>query len=130
MKKLIIILVLLAAALSITFVLKPDVLNSPASRGGLYEVNPEIQNEKIILQDYIRYVGAEGKTAFELLREAAEVQYKQYDFGVFVESINGVRPDEKRFWKLYLNGAEAQVGADKLQTREGDVIEWRLEEMM
>lgn len=82
-----------------------------------------------VKNDYVKYCGQDGKNAFELLTAAAAVEFKSYDFGVFVESINGVKPDEKHFWKLYINGAESQVGADKLQTKDGDVVEWKLEEI-
>lgn len=79
--------------------------------------------------EHVSYAGQDGKNAFELLQTAAQVEFKQYDFGVFVESINGVKPDAQHFWKLYINGAESQVGADQLQTKNGDVVEWKLEEI-
>ena len=79
----------------------------------------------------VKYRGQDGKNAFELLQLAAanKVEFKQYDFGVFIQSINGVKPDSKHFWKLYVNGQESQVGADKLATHNGDTIEWRVEEI-
>ena len=82
-----------------------------------------------VKSDYVKYCGQEGKNAFELLTAATAVEFKSYDFGVFVESINGVKPDTQHFWKLYVNGAESQVGADQAQTKNGDLIEWKLEEV-
>jgi hypothetical protein len=78
---------------------------------------------------YVVYYGENGKNAFDLLEAFTKVEYKQYSFGVFVESINGVKPDDKHFWKLYYNGQEAQVGASQLQTKDGDAIEWKIEEI-
>lgn len=85
----------------------------------------------LISAGHIAYYGQDDKNAFELLLENANenVQYKQYDYGVFIESIRGVKPESNQFWKLYINGQESPVGADKLQTKAGDIIEWKLEEI-
>lgn len=99
---------------------------------GLFPINPEIAGDTIIQSDYIRYPGREGKNAFELLQDAVgddKVVYKQYDFGVFVEEINGLKPDAEHFWKLFYNGKESQVGADMLETHKGDVLEWVVEKI-
>lgn len=97
---------------------------------GLFPINPDIAGDTIIQSDYIRYPGSEGSNAFELLQDAVgkdKVGVKQYDFGVFVEEIGGLKPDTEHFWKLYLNGRESQVAADKLETHKGDVVEWVVE---
>ena len=94
-----------------------------------------VRGKPIALSDYVKYYGEDGKTAFDLLVEqkvgdqTIDVQSKKYDFGVFIESINGTKPDDKHFWKLYINGQEAQVGADQLQTKKGDIIEWTIAEI-
>jgi len=80
-------------------------------------------------KDYVRYPGRGGENALELLLEVTEVESTQYDFGKFIESINGTTPDSGYFWKLYVNGAGAQVGADQLETKSGDVIEWSIEQI-
>lgn len=82
-----------------------------------------------VQEDYVRYPGRDGVNAFDLLMEVTEVEFTEYDFGKFIRSINGVTPDSKHFWKLYLNSQGAQVGADQLETRDSDIIEWRLEEI-
>ena len=98
---------------------------------GLFPINPGIAGDTIIQSDYIRYPGKNGKNAFDLLKNAVDdkVEAKEYDFGVFVESINGLKPDAEHFWKLYYNGKESQVGADKLETHKGDVLEWVVEKI-
>ena len=99
---------------------------------GLFPINPSIAGDKIVQVDYIRYPGREGQNAFQLLQDAVgkdKVKYKQYDFGVFVEEIGGLKPDAEHFWKLYYNGKESQVGADRLATHKGDVLEWVVEKV-
>ena len=71
----------------------------------------------------------DDQNAFKLLQEVAEVEYKEYDFGVFVESINGVKGDDEHFWAFYLNGEQAQAGADQTILQKGDKVEWRYEEI-
>lgn len=68
-----------------------------------------------------------GENAFELLQEVAEIEYQQYDFGVFVESINGISINDQYFWALYVNGEQSQTGADKTILKLGDTVEWRYE---
>lgn len=74
------------------------------------------------------YQGEEGKTAFALLQEQYDVEYDQFDFGVLIKSINGEQSDDSHFWLYYINGEQAQTGADQFETQTGDVILWRLEE--
>lgn len=119
MRKLLTILLLAAAVIGVTYLVKPEVLRAPSQQCSGKEVK----------SDYVKYCGEDGKTAFELLKANTTVDFQQYDFGVFVKSIGGVTPDEKHFWKFYLNGTESQVGADQVQTRDGDLIEWRLAEI-
>jgi uncharacterized protein HemX len=90
------------------------------------EVLVEEQNQI----DSIFYTAtADGQNAFELLKENAEVEYQQYDFGVFVESINGINGDDKHFWAVYLNDEQAQVGAEQIILQKDDRIEWKYEEI-
>jgi hypothetical protein len=94
---------------------------------------PTIQNADgtpVLSADYVKYYGHDGRNAFELLKALdPSVGYKQYSFGVLVESIGGVTPDNQHFWKLYLNGQASQVGADQLQLHDGDVVEWKIDKI-
>ncbi len=125
MKKFILIIILAAALLGLTFIVKPRQAVAPEDQ----KTAPVTDQRAVIGQDRVQYYGITGKNALELLQTTTAVEFKQYDFGVFVESINGIKPDDKHFWKLYVNGQESQVGADQLQTKNGDVIEWKLEEI-
>ena len=70
-------------------------------------------------------VEEDNQNAFELLKENAQVEYKEYDFGVFVESINGITGDDKHFWSLYVNNEQSMTGADQTTVNKGDTVEWR-----
>lgn len=74
-------------------------------------------------------VQLDDSNAFELLKENAEIEYKEYDFGVFVESINGTAGDDKHFWALYVNDEQSMTGADQTTVNTGDVLEWKYEEI-
>lgn len=126
MKKFFITIFLAAALIGVTYLVKPqqtDLRSQEERQTSQEEVLPQVTETSV------KYEGQEGQTAFELLRAVTMVEFKQYDFGVFVESIGGVKPDEKHFWKLYVNGTESQVGSDQLQTKNGDIIEWKLDEI-
>lgn len=129
-KKLLLIVILAGIAVGITYLVKPGQFGPSApeqEEQAVFPVSRELQGKSIVMQDYVRYYGENGENALELLQKTTSAEIKQFDFGAFVESINGIKPDEKHFWKLYYNGAEAQVGADQLETKSGDVIEWFLE---
>ncbi|MBI4999280.1 DUF4430 domain-containing protein [Candidatus Gottesmanbacteria bacterium] len=69
-------------------------------------------------------------TAFEALRAAAreqnlELKTKQYDFGIFVESIGGVENSKERAWIYFVNDKAGEVASDKYTLKAGDVVEWK-----
>jgi len=74
----------------------------------------------------------EGATALNALLLVARVEYKVYPFGVFVESINGVKNSkELNMWWLYYvrqpGGEEKmpEVGADQYKLKTGETVIWR-----
>jgi hypothetical protein len=73
----------------------------------------------------------EGDTsAFEatkavLDRENIPYETKQYDFGVFVQSINEYESSENNAWIYFVNGESANVGVDAYILSNGDSIEWQ-----
>lgn len=71
----------------------------------------------------------DGQTPFSLLNEKAEIKYDQYDFGVFVTSINGKASTNEYYWALYVNGEYAQEASDKIILNAGDQVEWKFEEL-
>ncbi len=80
----------------------------------------------IILTDYVSYPGKTGKTALELLKEKASIE--QVTSGL-INGINGRKADasQHEYWAFYINGKLAQVGPVEYQTKDGDMIEWKIE---
>ena len=75
----------------------------------------------------VRYYGADGKTALELLEAAHEVEKKTSSVGSFVEAIDGIKNRTDRFWLFYVNGQKPDVASDRFPTTAKDTIEWRFE---
>ncbi len=82
---------------------------------GLYPIAPELAGKTIVLGDYVRYVGKDGKTAQELLKAAIGTD----------QALSA--PDDEHAWKLYLNAQGQTDSPDKVITKKGDVIEWVVE---
>lgn len=59
------------------------------------------------------------------------VEYNNdYDFGVFIESISGIKNgDDGKYWQYYVNDTLGEVAADKKVLEGGDKVEWRFEEV-
>lgn len=57
--------------------------------------------------------------------ENLEVKTKQYDFGVFVESINGLESGNEKAWIYFVNGKSGTIAADKQEVIDSDIIEWK-----
>lgn len=130
MKKLIWIIIIVLAVLGLTFLVQPQQSVIAPTNTSDTNSEPAPDSEDVIIEtDYVRYLGRDGATAFELLHELTDIGFQDYDFGVFVESIHGIKPEEGYFWKLFINGEPAQVGATDLQTHNGDVVEWKIEEI-
>lgn len=80
------------------------------------------------VENGIKYNGQEGKTALEILKSKYTVETKSFgSAGEFVESINRIKPDANHFWKFFINGKPASVGAGSYVTRNEDVLEWKLD---
>jgi len=59
-------------------------------------------------------------SVFDALQKCCDVKYRQYDFGVFVEEIDGVKAN----WIYKVNGEEGSGSADNHYLENGDVIDW------
>lgn len=78
----------------------------------------------------ISYRGQDGKTALVILKENYQAETKQFSgVGEFVESINGIKPDSAHFWKFFINGEAAKLGAGSFVTKNSDVLEWHIAEV-
>jgi len=72
----------------------------------------------------------DGKTAFDLLKKLTEskdlkLETKIYDFGVFVQAIDGKESGSDKAWIYFVNGMSAQLAADRYQLQAGDNVEWK-----
>lgn len=73
----------------------------------------------------------ENSTAFSLLKTVTEnnslpLETEQYDFGVFVKSIDGLEGSSERAWIYFINGESGSVSADQATVTGGDLVEWKL----
>lgn len=93
--------------------------------------NEQAKTEEKEASKTVTYKGVEGKTALELLKSNNIVETKVYSgVGEMVVSIDGVKPaDSSEFWAFYVEGKQAQVGADQYVTKDGEKIEWKLEKI-
>ena len=71
-----------------------------------------------------------GITAFDLLkRSGLDFQTKEYDFGIFIESIDSVENgQDNKYWLYYVNNQAPMEAADKVELLPEDVVEFRFEE--
>lgn len=77
-----------------------------------------------------------NNTVFKILMECSKVydfsvDYKHWEGydSVFINSINGTRNgDANMWWQYYVNDDYGEIGCDKKEIFDGDVVEWRFEE--
>ncbi len=70
-----------------------------------------------------------GKTALEATEQVVTIEKSGEGDMAFITSINGrVASDAKKeFWKLVVNGKDAQVGAGSYTIVKGDAIGWEID---
>jgi hypothetical protein len=73
----------------------------------------------------ISYNGESGKTALEILQSAHEVELENDS----VVAIDGVIPDDKHFWAMYINGNFSTTTTANYKTQSADSITWRMDEI-
>lgn len=91
--------------------------------------SPERSIEKLAQTCEITYQGSEGNTALDLLKSSYNVETKSFSFGEMVQSINGVSSPATHFWAFYVNGKQAETGADSYISKDTDTITWKLEKI-
>lgn len=80
----------------------------------------------IMLTDYFSYRGQTGKSALDLLKEKASVGEAASGL---VATINGRKADTSlhEYWAFYVNEKLANTGPAMYQTKDGDLIEWKID---
>ncbi|MEO8065416.1 MAG: DUF4430 domain-containing protein [Candidatus Doudnabacteria bacterium] len=99
------------------------IQNDATSPSGQTSVNPA----PLVPSNIIEYPGVDGQNALELLKASHRVEATHYSFGDMVSGIDGVSPDSKHFWAMYVNGQFSQVGASAYVTKSTDMIKWEID---
>ena len=85
--------------------------------------NPIAQEAKVI-----SLTASEDNTrAWDLLVSNHQIIYQEYDFGIFLEGIDGLKGDQENFWAIYVNGEKSEVGISDIILNQGDLIEFKYE---
>ena len=108
----------------------PEAASIEISPTPLVSPSPETIEEVPVILEYSFTASTSGQTAFEILTSNIEdVEYTEYDFGTFIESISGLAGDNSSFWAFYLNDEKAQAGADVTVLEEGDRVKFIYEKI-
>lgn len=86
----------------------------------------EVAHTTEVQSKVVEYDGRAGQSVYDLLKANNDVQADTSSFGVMVKSINGLSQTDKEFWTYTVNGAMAEVGADKYITKDNDKVKWEL----
>lgn len=86
----------------------------------------EVAREGIPPEYHIVYAGEDGKTVLDLLREHADsVETEGQGDDLLVTAINGIEGGyQGRYWLYYVNEQAGLIAASRMNTVEGDSIEW------
>lgn len=123
-KKFIILIVGIALFVLLFNVGLGSFLQSRTSDKPQVTVTPtQVQQKKT---EAFSYRGVEGQDALTLLK--AKTSVEQNNSGLVI-AISGRKADDKihEFWAFYVNGKMASVGPAEYQTRNTDLIEWKIE---
>ena len=66
-----------------------------------------------------------GSNGLDAVKKAFRIEATEYATGSFVNSINGITPEEGYFWGLYVNGEFAEKAIDLYEVKEGMEIKWK-----
>jgi len=74
-----------------------------------------------------------GDSAFFILEKFSEergvdINYEQYDFGVFIKGIGETEGDNSKAWLYSVNGENANVSADNYKLNAGDMVRFEYKE--
>jgi hypothetical protein len=115
-----IILIGIAVALAIGGGTWAYVANSPS-----HKTHAVVNEQHQTMQ--LSYRGHDGQNALDLLKKHAAVETKHYSFGDQVIAINSTTGNGPKYWTLYVNGKQSQVGAGVYVTKSSDDITWKLQ---
>ncbi|MCK5085652.1 DUF4430 domain-containing protein, partial [Candidatus Parcubacteria bacterium] len=124
-------------SVSIAFLLKTDIIPVGNEKNNIIEDSEEkisVSLKIISNKDEKSYELnniLKESTVFDVLKNNADIKYNNnYNFGVFIESINGIKNgEEEKYWQYYINNVLGDVAADKKTLEDKNSIEWRFEEV-
>lgn len=82
----------------------------------------QTQNQTATKQS-VSYAGKDGVDALTLLKTTHQVDASDQGF---VNAIDGVKPADKQYWALYVNGQASDKGAKDTITKSTDTVEWKI----
>lgn len=92
------------------------------------ELTQEPSNSITEESKLISLTASEDNTqAWNLLIDHHQIIYQEYDFGIFLEGIDGLKGNQENFWAIYVNGQKSETGISDIVLNEGDVIEFKYE---
>ena len=92
------------------------------------ELTQEPSNSITEESKLISLTASEDNTqAWNLLIDHHQIIYQEYDFGIFLEGIDGLKGNQENFWAIYVNGEKSETGISDIVLNEGDVIEFKYE---
>lgn len=92
------------------------------------ELTQEPSNSITEESKLISLTASEDNTqAWNLLIDNHQIIYQEYDFGIFLEGIDGLKGNQENFWAIYVNGEKSATGISDIVLNEGDVIEFKYE---
>lgn len=88
------------------------------------------EGKELIESGWINRDSSETFTAYDILKYTANekslaLEVENYDFGVFVKSINDLESTSEKAWIYFVNGESGQIAADKYELKSGDLVEWK-----
>jgi hypothetical protein len=72
----------------------------------------------------VEYQGEDGKSVCDILKNKYQVDATTSDFGMMVNSINGLKATDKEFWLYSVNGKSGEIACDKQTTTNTDKVKW------
>jgi hypothetical protein len=125
----VIVVIIAVIGIAYAFMQNPVPTKTTTEQSAQSEQSGQEQKVEEVSNVPVEYAGVEGKSAMDLLKSSHTVETAEYaGIGEYVVSINGVKADStSNFWGFYVNGKQAQVGASQYISKNGDLIEWKLE---
>ncbi len=103
-------------------------LSSPEQIENAAELTQESSKPIADEAKIISLTASEDNTkAWDLLINNHQIIYQEYDFGIFLEGIDGLKGNQQYFWAIYVNGEKSEVGIADIVLNQGDIIEFKYE---